>query len=95
MTTYKTIDEIKQANEDAGRFWFSPGALRFFNSHIHSPVFGGRYFVSSERFDETYPKLFTVHRINDEGHIETIGEFQQYETLDDAQAAAILEAEGN
>lgn len=41
MSRYMTITDIKRANKDAGRFWFSKDTVRFFKSKIESTVFDG------------------------------------------------------
>ena len=81
MTTYKTIDEIKQANEDAGQCWFSPSSMKFFRSKVHSPVYEGNFFVSSEQASAGHPRLFSVRYLDENGHVKTKGKFQRYTTL--------------
>ena len=85
---YRTIKEIKQANKEAGQHWFDADTMRFFNSRILSPVIGGRYFVSSEKYDDGSPRLYTIRIANDDGTIDTVGDFQGYETADKAKRAA-------
>ena len=79
-----TIAEIKR--QHVGHF-FDKGALRFFNSTVCGKIFG-RYFVTSERFDCNSPKFYTVRRLEEDGNIETIGDFQGYASLRAAQKAA-------
>ena len=84
---FRTISEIQAANERLGHHWFEPGALRFFNSRVGCTVYASRYFVSSEQFDYTSPRLYTVRRANDDGSIDTVGEFQAYRTCAEARQA--------
>lgn len=88
-----TIEEIKQASKDAGGHWFDADTMRFFRSRIgHKayPVSDGAFFVTSERYDDDSPRLYTVRRAYDSGEIETVGEFQGYATLEQANTAATL-----
>jgi len=90
---YQSIDQIKAANAAAGLYFFSPDTMRFFRSRVASSiVYGGRYFITSEQFHALYaadgPRLYTIRRCNDDGSIETIGEFQGYETLKAAKDVA-------
>lgn len=48
---FSNIEEIKKANADSGRFWFSPDTLRFFDGRVESRVYddgkGHRLWVDS------------------------------------------------
>lgn len=44
-----SIDELKQAASLANNHFFDPETLRWFGSRIGTTVYGGRYFVTSER----------------------------------------------
>lgn len=79
--TYNTITDIRNANKALGHHWFEPGTMRSFQSRIASGVLGGRYFVTSEKNGCSHPRLFTVRRANDDGSIDTVSDFQQFETL--------------
>jgi hypothetical protein len=82
---YSTISQIQRRHEG---HWFSADTMRFFGSKIESGVINGRYFVSSEdNFDRT-ARFYSVRVADDEGEIGTWGEFQAYETLAEARAAA-------
>ena len=61
------IEVVKRADRDAGRYWFSPGAMRFFDSripHTALKVDDKAYFVSSEQFHPSEgppsPRLYTI-----------------------------------
>lgn len=81
---YKSIYEIKRKNEEIGHFWFHPDTMRFFSSRVSSRLYGGCYFISSERFDENSPRLYTIHKALPTGEIGTIGEFQMYKSRNEA-----------
>lgn len=86
--TFRTIDEVKAANEAAGHNWFSKDTMRFFNSRVCGGLVGGRYFVTSEKYDYDSPRLYTVREVNADGTVDTVGEFQGYDTADKAKRAA-------
>ena len=65
--------------------------MRWFDSRISSRIYGGRYFVTSERYNYDEPRLYTVRSFTySDGRLEidTVGEFQQYETARQAHNAA-------
>lgn len=77
MTTkFKNITAIKQANIDAGQFWFSPNTLKFFNCIVYPTVYYGRYFVTSEQNDLDpelpEPREYSVRYANSDGTIATV-----------------------
>lgn len=84
---FHTIDEVRQANKRIGHHWFDPGAMRFFNTRVIPPLEKGRYFVTSERFDSSTPRRFTVRVAMCDGRVETVGDFMQYATVRDARKA--------
>jgi hypothetical protein len=89
MPGFTSIDHIKRANAESGGHWFSPETLRFFGTRVHSTLYGGRYFVTSEftGFDRA-DRAFTVREARPNGHIRTASEFLQYSTRDAAHRAA-------
>lgn len=88
-TAYQNIRQIEYANTSAGQHFFDPATMRFFRSKIASrSVINGRYFITSEQFDASSPRLYTIRRANDDGTIDTVGEFQQYATIEAAKRAA-------
>ncbi len=89
MKKYHSILEIKQANQAIGHHWFSPDTLRFFSSRIHDALYGGCYFVSSERDSWTDgDRRYTVRQALSDGRVETVGAFQQYASRNGAHKAA-------
>ncbi len=76
---YETIDQIKEANADAGQHFFDPKTMKFWSSKVGSDIFHGRFFITSERCgDET--RRYTIREAKPNGHIETVGKFQQFDT---------------
>lgn len=93
---FYTADEIKHdALNNSTTHWFSPGAMRFFNSRISGNAYQMKsdpyvhLFVSSEKFDYNTPRLYSVRSYNSlTGNVDTIGEFQEYKTSAAAHRAA-------
>lgn len=101
MTTksraYRFVFQIERDALAQGSHWFDLSSMRFFNTRLGQEVFGGRYFVSSEKYNYNAPRLFTVREVTwEDGRmsIGTVGEFQQYRTRGQAQAAARKLAQG-
>ena len=91
-----TIATIKQANVNAGCFFFEPSAMRFFRSRVCADVFegpGGIYFVTSEQFEASdgwrAARRYTVHGFDPAtGHIRGHDAFQKHATRRSALRAA-------
>ena len=85
---YTSINEIRYEAQRAGSHFFDADSMRFFGSRILPTVYGGRYFVTSEQ--DRYgngAKAYTVRVCRENGHIDTVGEFQAYATRAQAVAA--------
>ncbi len=83
--TYTNLREVLDANDAAGQHFFDADTMEFFNSKLESDLIDGRFFITSERFDFNTPKQYTIRAAQDDGAIVTLGDFGQYETLDDAR----------
>ncbi len=89
---YTTTAQIKQANAKAGGKWFSKNNMEYFNTIIVRQVFGGRYFITSERdgwgmaWDGR--RRYSIRMVDEDAQIETVGEFGQYATKEAAIKAA-------
>lgn len=92
-----TVEQIVQANRDAGRFFFSPDTLRFFRSRVSSRTYtapdGTTYFVTSEQ-GPYGPRRYTVRVTRDGKNIDTEGAFQAHRTAHAAHARARFLAHG-
>ena len=90
MTTFQTIAEVRAANRAADLHFFDRHTMNYFHSRIESKLYGGRYFITSEAdyYLSTFPRRYTVRRANDDGSIDTVGDFQAYATIDEARYAA-------
>ena len=70
--------------------------MRFFRSRIASQtVYGGRYFITSEQFEDSRgnraARLYTVREITDDGDVRTAEgfKFQQFDSLRAAKNALL------
>ena len=86
-----TIYQLRDLHERNGGYFFSEGAMRSLSSRIHSDVYGGCVFVTSEkqrswRFE--YPRLYTVRYMDGDGNTHTVGDFQGFETRSTAHTFA-------
>ena len=83
---------IKDRNERSGGTWFSPGSMRFFRTRLAQQGIGWPggdvYFVTSEQFDRDTPRRYSVRKQSPDGTIDTVGDFQGYETRKAAQREA-------
>lgn len=86
--TFFTIEQIKTANRNAGQHFFDKKTLRWWKSRICYKVFGCRFFVTSERMNHTTPRLYTVHEALPTGYVVTVGKFQEFSTLKQAESFA-------
>lgn len=98
MTTerwrYRTIEEVKRANRDAGWFFFSPDTMRWFGCRVSRRIYPYGIFVTSEA--DRHPenpawngrRYYSVRQIQDDATVETLGEFGDYLTSKAAHAAA-------
>ena len=77
---YRRVEDIERANERIGNHYFEASTMRFFNSRVLDGVYGGRYFITSERCDwgGDHKRLYTVREALPSGKIETVGEFQGF-----------------
>lgn len=86
-----TIDIIKARNEEAGQHFFSPSTMAFFDSIVYDETFGN-HFVTSEKGPDG-ARLYTIRFQNEDGTIDTVGDFQAWPTLPTAlRAAEMIEA---
>ena len=87
---YLSLDQIRNHNNDIGHHWFSPKTMRFFSCRVLSVLHLGRFFISSEA--DTYSgreRRYTIREALQCGCIETVGEFQQYDTARQAKKALL------
>ena len=84
-----TMKQLMQLNSSNDRHFFSEGAMNFFNSQVQQlPPYSGCVFVTSEQFDYKTPRFFTVRIMHSDGSVETMSEFQQFVTEEEAHRYA-------
>ena len=83
---FSSLREIEEANRRAGQHWFEKDTMRFFKSKVLGPVYGGHYFVSSEKGPHG-GRAYSVRKATRHGKIETVGKFQQYTSAAQARRA--------
>lgn len=88
--------QLETYNDITGHYFFTPETMRSFKSRIQTvPPYGGRVFVTSEKFDWKTPRYYTVRCIRPCGGIDTIGEFQGFDTRQSAHRFAEKYAKEN
>ena len=86
-----TLTDIKNNNKKAGRHWFDKDTMRFFDSRIESKLYSDNTFITSEQQSYQYPRKYTIRiALNNGIDIESVGEFQQFDTLEQAREYRIL-----
>ncbi len=89
MPYFWRMYQLEQHHAGRGLHFFSSGNKRFFNSRIQTtPPYKGRVFVTSEKYDWKAPRYYTVRCIRPDGGIDTIGEFQGFDTRQSAHRYA-------
>ncbi len=91
---FKTIDEIKSLNKRNGGHFFERSTMKFFASKICETVYGGRYFLTTEKTgfrDKT--RCYTVRRASDSGDVTTVETLSKY--ADKAEAVRVVKAWAN
>lgn len=90
-----TIVDAMRKNKQVGQYFFSEGAMHFFNSRIetHGNLINNKYFVTSEKAPvEGSSRKYTVRQfVPKTGDIKTIGKFQQFWSKEDAEMFARLQ----
>lgn len=84
------FSRLRAVNKD---FWFSKDTTLFFHSRYPKVAYllGDKaYFITSEQFNRHSPRLYTI-RVCDmaTGQVDTVGEFQQYQTEEAAKTSLL------
>lgn len=86
--TINDIYGVKIANGrgNSGNTWFSVDNMRYRGTRVGQAVYGGRYFVTSDRtFDDG--RAYSIRELQDNGSIDTVA-FQVYTSRAAAHRAA-------
>lgn len=87
---FKNITEVKKANKDKGQHFFSKDTLAFFGSKVYPELYtvaGRQFFITSEDNFNRTQRGYTIREVMPDGDIETLGEFLQHETKEQATFA--------
>ena len=91
-TLYSVDDLIRDYERTSSGHYFDTGTMSFFKSRVVDYFRGEKnkaYFITSERFDSSTPRLYTIRIVTRKrascfhGYkysIETLGEFQAFKT---------------
>jgi hypothetical protein len=82
------VGQLKYLNESNGYYFFSENTMRSFYSRVHSDIYGGCVFVTSEKQGYGYDRKYTVRIMHANGDIETCSSFGQYPTRYQAHTSA-------
>jgi len=80
---FNNITEVKKANKEKGQHFFSRDTLAFFGSKVYPDLYtvaGRQFFITSEDNFNRTETLFTIREVMADGDIETLGNFQDYES---------------
>lgn len=87
MITFSEARAIYENQKEA--YFFSRDAMRYWGCRIESGLYKNRCFITSENNFDGSRRGYTIHRFSkDFKRIETIGEFQEYSSLNSAREAA-------
>ena len=89
MKTYNNIHEIIAEATKAGSHFFDKSSMRWFNSRIYPKIYGGCYFITSEKDDmrPTHRRAWSVRKYNGGRAIDDIGNFCEFNSLAEAVKA--------
>jgi hypothetical protein len=92
ISKFDRIEQIEGLNAALGFYFFSPDTMRWFNSKVYDDIYQvkeGVCFITSERddyLDRQPTRLYTVRIMRLNGRIDSLSEFQQFNTLKQARA---------
>jgi hypothetical protein len=83
---YLSINAMKKLNKAAGQHWFSKETMEFFQTKIEHNF--GEYFITSEQCDPDFPRKYTIRKFDPVTcKVDTVGSFQEYDTVEEAKQA--------
>ena len=84
---FNNITEVKKANKEKGQHFFDRNTLAFFGSKVYPDLYtvdDRQFFITSEDYYNGIERAYTIREAMPDGDIETIGEFLQYATKEQA-----------
>lgn len=97
---FRNISEIVETAKATGSHFFDADSMRYFSSRVHGDLYGGRFFVTSERDNTIWGepawngvRRYTVRMAryypgDERLQIDTMGEFGEYDTREEAHREA-------
>lgn len=87
---FETLGEVERLNASAGQHFFDRETLAFFKSRICQDyeLMFRRFFLTTEK-DGSNPRRASIRFVEDDGSIQSVGDFQQFKSP--AAAATALE----
>ena len=85
---FRDMAEVRQANADAGKHFFSSMMTHQYRSRVSGDLFGGRFFVTSEPDFWGNDRRYTVHTVKPDGSIWMVSNWRQFPTLKYAKYVA-------
>lgn len=89
--SFPTLAILRREVKASGSHFFDADTLRFFNSRVLNTFIGGRFFVTTERMEDSEPRSYTVRYFYRHGGYltsENIGDFRQHASSAMARQAA-------
>ena len=89
-TPLQNMDDLRRRSQLAGEDFFEKTGSDFLCTRVETYLIGHQYFITSELVtgDESgRERRYTIRRGGEDGHIETEGEFQSYESIQQARLA--------
>lgn len=85
---FRDMHEVIAKNKSAGFHFFDTDTKTFFGSRVLPTLYGGKWFITSE-WTNWYRdhRAWTIREAQEDGGIETVGEFLQYGSLADTKRA--------
>lgn len=90
---FHTVAEIEAASLKSGDRFFTEKDRRVWKTRVHWGVWGGRYFVVSDKGVDGTGRLYQVKRATDKGVIMSVPGFSMFRTAARARGAAVKIAE--
>lgn len=100
IAKFDSIPKMKAAVKESGSHFFDPEWVNYFHMKIEGPLISGSFFITSEYREDPAERKYTARYFTapdaagERYEDVMIGEFQQYESVNEARAA-ILEFQAN
>jgi len=85
---FENIDQLRLANQAQGQGFFEKTGQDHACTRVETYLLGHLYFVTSELLPDdatTRDRRYTIRRANPDATIETVGEYQAYNSILQAQ----------